>query len=69
MLNINFLALLNIMFFYLILCSFRMMHPRTHIVMLCRRDFINFGTNEVDIKQLEASDINNSLYKDLLNDS
>ena len=43
------------------------MHPRTHIVMFCRMDFINFCTNEVDIKQL--TDINNSLYKDLLNDS
>ena len=63
MLNINFLALLNI------ICSFGMMHPWTHIVMLCRMDFINFGTNEVDIKQLESSDINNSLYKDPMNDS
>ena len=63
MLNINFLALLNI------ICSSGMMHPQTHIVMLCRMDFINFGTNDVDIKQLESSDVNNSLYKNLLNDS
>ena len=39
--------------------------------MLCRMDYINFGIccmNEVDIKQLDSSDGNNSLYKELLND-
>ena len=52
------------------------MHPHTEIinmVMLCRITTsisgLVHGMNEVNIKQLDSSNINNALYKELLNDS
>ena len=53
-----------------------MMHPHTEIinmVLLCRITTsisgLVHGMNEVNIKQSDSSNINNSLYKELLNDS
>ena len=53
-----------------------MMHSHSqiiNIVMLCRMTTsisgLVCGMNEVNIKQLDSSNINNSFYKELLNDS
>ena len=53
-----------------------MMHSHSqiiNIVMLCRMTTSISGwvcgMNEVNIKQLDSSNINNSFYKELLNDS
>ena len=55
-------------------CSSGMMHPQTQFINIVifskwTKSALICGMNEVDIKLLDSSDINNSLSKELLNAS